>query len=55
LVVNGSFLPFAISDSSRSTRKMMSIGLPSLRPARSIGSNRVDYGTRAGAQRPLIA
>ena len=29
LVVSGSFLPFAISDSRRSTRKMMSIGWPS--------------------------
>ena len=29
LVVSGSFLPLAISDSRRSTRKMMSIGVPS--------------------------
>ena len=29
LVVRGSFFPFAMSDSRRSTRKMMSIGVPS--------------------------
>ena len=29
LVVSGNFFPFAMSDSRRSTRKMMSIGMPS--------------------------
>ena len=44
--VRGSGLPFAISDSRRSTRKMMSSGRPPC--ARRPGGARVDYGTRCG-------
>jgi hypothetical protein len=40
-VVSGSFLPLAISDSRRSTRKMMSIGVSS----GSVGSVGADYRT----------
>ena len=45
LVVSGSFLPLAMSDSRRSTRKMMSIGVPSWHGRVGIGA-RGDYGTR---------
>ena len=52
LVVSGSFLPLAISDSSRSTRKMMSIGVPSR--LRAAGACRLvgKYRTRTSVSVP---
>ena len=50
-VVRGSFLPFAICDSSRSTRNMMSIGVPSWLGGWSPGTRGRKYGTRACRQR----
>ena len=46
LVVRGSFFPFAISDSRRSTRKMMSMARDLLRP---------DYRTVRAARRAWAA
>jgi hypothetical protein len=47
LVVRGSFLPLAMRDSSRSTRKMMSIGVSSCAGVEVARLPAADYGTRA--------
>jgi len=55
-VVSGSFLPFAMSDSSRSTRKMMSMARALLHGRVAVTIGRAcapglgfDYGTGRGA------